>query len=202
MMAPTFALVGGHVALDLLNTVSWRLDPEYRSEGLNGYADVLAWSHQAGLLGESERRALARLARTDPDEAQAELDAFRALREDAYAALITHDAPAVTRIAARQRAGLDRSVLARAGNHWHWREPEPALTTPGDRTARAVVELLTSPDLGLLHQCEDVACGWVYLDTSPRRNRRWCVAADCGNRNRARAFYARQKARRARPTGG
>jgi predicted RNA-binding Zn ribbon-like protein len=31
----------------------------------------------------------------------------------------------------------------------------------------------------------------VYLDTSPRRNRRWCSAADCGNRNRARRYYAR-----------
>ena len=57
-----------------------------------------------------------------------------------------------------------------------------------------MVGLLTSPEVAALHQCEDAACGWVYLDTSPRRNRRWCVAADCGNRNRARRFYARQKA--------
>ncbi|MEU8433825.1 CGNR zinc finger domain-containing protein [Streptomyces sp. NPDC029216] len=50
-------------------------------------------------------------------------------------------------------------------------------------------------DLDRLHQCEDAKCGWVCLDTSPRRNRRWCDTKDCGDRNRARAraYCARQK---------
>ena len=94
---------------------------------------------------------------------------------------------------AQHRAALDRAVLRPAGDRWAWAEPELSLTTPRDRAVRAVVDLLTSPELVTLHQCEDAACGWVYLDSSPRRNRRWCVAADCGNRNRARRFYARQK---------
>jgi predicted RNA-binding Zn ribbon-like protein len=68
------------------------------------------------------------------------------------------------------------------------------LSTPRDRVTRAVVDLLTTAELAALHQCEDQACGWVYLDTSRRHNRRWCVASDCGNRNRARRFYARHKA--------
>jgi predicted RNA-binding Zn ribbon-like protein len=34
----------------------------------------------------------------------------------------------------------------------------------------------------------------VYLDTSPRHNRRWCSADDCGNRHRARRYYARHRA--------
>ncbi|MBF4571483.1 CGNR zinc finger domain-containing protein [Herbiconiux sp. VKM Ac-1786] len=29
---------------------------------------------------------------------------------------------------------------------------------------------------------------------SPRRNRRWCVAADCGNRNRVRRHTERARA--------
>ena len=69
---------------------------------------------------------------------------------------------------------LDRSRLAYAEDHWQWTEAELALTTPRDRVTRAVVDLLTSPEVAALHQCEDAACGWVYLDTSPRRNRRWC----------------------------
>jgi len=52
---------------------------------------------------------------------------------------------------------------------------------------------MTSADVALLHRCEDIACGWLYLDRSPRHNRRWCSAADCGNRNRARRHYARKK---------
>ena len=44
-----------------------------------------------------------------------------------------------------------------------------------------------------LEGAEDDACGWVYLDTSPRHNRRWCSAAGCGNRNRARRFNQRRR---------
>ncbi|MEY9934653.1 putative RNA-binding Zn ribbon-like protein [Catenulispora sp. GP43] len=66
---------------------------------------------------------------------------------------------------------------------------------PRDRIVRGLVDFTHRADLDRLHQCEDVKCGWVYLDTSPRRNRRWCDTKDCGDRNRARAFYARQKAK-------
>ena len=150
-------------------------------------------------MTDPSQKALARLAQAKPQRAEDELAAFQGLRETAYAALVEHDADAVDQLVAEHRAVLDRSRLAYTEDHWHWTEAELALTTPRDRVTRAVVGLLTSPEVAALHQCEDAACGWVYLDTSPRRNRRWCVAADCGNRNRARRFYARQKARSGLP---
>jgi predicted RNA-binding Zn ribbon-like protein len=194
-VAPTFAFIAGHVALDLLNTVEWRLDPTERTEDLTAYAHVLAWAEQAEVITERERRTLDRLARADPRRAEAELTAFQALRETAYVALVEQDVDAVDNLGRQHREALDRARLTRSGDHWRWSEPELTLTTPRDRVTRAVIGLLTSPEVAALHQCEDVACGWVYLDTSPRRNRRWCIAADCGNRNRARRFYARQKAK-------
>jgi predicted RNA-binding Zn ribbon-like protein len=189
----TFSRIGGHVALDLLNTVEWRLDPELTIEDLTTYGQVLEWARQTELINQREHRVLSRLAPERPQQADAELVAFRRLRETAYAALVEHEIDAVEEVVAQHRAALARAVLRPVGDRWAWAEPALALTTPRDRAVRAVVDLLTSPDLATLHQCEDAACGWVYLDTSPRRNRRWCVAADCGNRNRARRFYARQK---------
>ena len=200
--APAFRFIAGHVALDLLNTIGWRLDPTERAELLVGYEDVLAWAAQATVITETERRTLIRLARADPRRAEAELSAFRHLRETAYAALVEQDAGVADDLARQHRKALDRARLTRTGDHWEWSEPELALTTPRDRVTRRVVDLLTSPAVAALHQCEDVACGWVYLDTSPRRNRRWCVAADCGNRNRARRFYARRKAAAGPPSSG
>ncbi len=194
--ARTFEFIAGHVALDLLNTVEWRLDPRERIEDLTTYDGVLVWAAQAGVLIESEEKTLARLAHAEPQRAEDELLAFQGLRETAYAALVERDAAAVEELVAEHRAVLDRSRLAYAEDHWQWTEAELTLTTPRDRVTRAVVDLLTSPEVAALHQCEDAACGWVYLDTSPRRNRRWCIAADCGNRNRARRFYARKKAAR------
>ncbi|HLL63124.1 MAG TPA: CGNR zinc finger domain-containing protein [Propionibacteriaceae bacterium] len=192
--APTFEFIGGHVALDLLNTVEWRLDAAQRTDDFTGYAHVLAWAEQAGLITGPERMALGRLARSAERPAEQELAAFRALRETAYAALVERDGAAVDRLVAEHRDVLDRSRLVHAEGHWRWTETELALTTPRDRATRVVVDLLTSPEVAALHQCEDAACGWVYLDTSPRRNRRWCIAADCGNRNRARRYYARKRA--------
>ena len=55
------------------------------------------------------------------------------------------------------------------------------------------MDLASRSDLDRLHQCEDATRGWVFPDTSPRRNCRSCVARACGDRNRSRAYYARKK---------
>ena len=36
-------------------------------------------------------------------------------------------------------------------------------------------------------------CGWVFLDETKNRRRRWCSMKDCGNRAKARRHYARQR---------
>jgi len=45
-----------------------------------------------------------------------------------------------------------------------------------------VLDLLQSPHLSLLRQCQGPGCGW-----------RWCSSSDCGNRARARRHYARHR---------
>jgi len=191
--ARAFTAIGGHVALTLLNTVRWRLDATQWVDDLTSYACVLDWAHQVDLVSDQEEAELRALAAAEPRWAAAEFDQFVRMREAAYAALVDGSALAVDELVVIQRQALQRARLTRAGEHWAWSEPTLSLTTPRDRVVRQVIDLLTGPDLALLHQCEDRACGWVYLDTSPRHNRRWCVAGDCGNRNRARRFYARQQ---------
>ena len=188
-----FTQIGGHIGLTLLNTVRWRLDATQRVDDLTSYERVLDWAQQVDLVSDQERTELQALADAEPRWAAAELDQFVRMREAAYAALVDGSLLAVDELAVAQRQALQRARLTKAGGHWEWSEPTMTLTLPRDRAVRQVIDLLTSPQLALLHQCEDRACGWVYLDTSPRHNRRWCVAADCGNRNRARRFYARQQ---------
>jgi predicted RNA-binding Zn ribbon-like protein len=188
-----FTDIGGHVALNLVNTVRWRLDPSQRIDDLTSYACVLTWAQQVKLISDQEEAELQAFAAAEPRWAAAEFDQFVRMREAAYAALVDDSVLAVDELVVTQREALQRARLTKTGGRWEWREPTPTLTTPRDRAVRQVIDLLTSADLPLLHQCEDRACGWVYLDTSPRHNRRWCVAADCGNRNRARRFYARQQ---------
>lgn len=192
-MADHFPQIAGHPALDLLNTIHWRLAPARRTDDLASYADVLFWAEKTGFLTAAEVRQLAGLAQATPDAATTAVSSLRELREAAYGALIDHDAEATATLARLYRHALQQAELRATGNRWTWQARELALTTPRDRVARSMLALMQSEQVTLLHQCEDDACGWVYLDTSPRRNRRWCIASDCGDRNRAREYYRRQR---------
>jgi len=45
--------------------------------------------------------------------------------------------------------------------------------------------------------CENPDCGWVILDTSRNRSRRWCDSAECGNLMKVRRFRQRRRLDRA-----
>lgn len=194
----TFSHISGDRMLDLINTVEWRLGGTEREEDLASYGHVLTWCLESGLIDVSEQKLLVALAENDSRTASSELDKVIALRENAYGALFHGDKSAAAALAAAFREALDAATLARGagGASWSWTDLSAALDTPRHRIARGLIGLLTRDDLDRLHQCEDAICGWVYLDTSPRRNRRWCVTRDCGDRNRSRAYYARQQARK------
>ena len=181
------------MVLDLLNTVEWRLDRQRAIEDLRDYESVLAWA-QCKILIDTEVAHLQRLAAAQPRLQAAEHRRLLQLRETTYEALIHDSLQAVDELTSAYRNTLQNAHLQHNGPSWTWSERSITLATPHDRITPHIIALLTSPDLGQLRQCEDAACGWVYLDTSPRRNRRWCSAADCGNRNRARRYYARHRA--------
>jgi predicted RNA-binding Zn ribbon-like protein len=58
--------------------------------------------------------------------------------------------------------------------------------------ALEVVEFLTSGQIDRVRACANPRCGWMFVDTSRNRARRWCEMATCGNRAKARAHYARR----------
>ncbi|MFG2165751.1 CGNR zinc finger domain-containing protein [Micromonospora chersina] len=190
-----FGHIAGDRMLDLVNTVGWRLGGRERTEHLATFSDVVDWCLESDLVSEEEAAALRDLARRDDARAERERRQVVEARERAYATLVEDDPEAAADLAGMYRAAIDAADLVRTGDRWQWRDRETDLRLPRDRIVRGLVALAQRDDLDRLHQCEDVKCGWVYLDTSPRRNRRWCNTKDCGDRNRARAYYARQKAK-------
>ena len=188
-----FGHIAGDRMLDLVNTVGWRLGGPERTESLKTFSDVVDWCLESDLLTEDEAAALRDLAAQDGARAERERQQVVEAREKVYAALFEDDPEAAAHLADMYRAAIAAADLVRAGDRWQWRDRETDLRMPGDRIVRGLVDLTLRDDLDRLHQCEDAKCGWVYLDTSPRRNRRWCTTKDCGDRNRARAYYARQK---------
>ncbi|MFB6610426.1 CGNR zinc finger domain-containing protein [Agromyces sp. NPDC056379] len=196
----TYGQVGGAVALDLVNTVSWRLSAERCIEHFVDFDDVQRWAHQLGLVDDERSAALSRLVEERPSDAAAEVARVIALREAIYTAVYegASTQPLVAAHAEAIAAGrLDPDA---EGAGWAWEFPVD-LALPRRRIALAAVDLLLRDDLDRLGQCSDAECGWVFLDTSPRHNRRWCVASDCGNRNRVREHYARVRATADSPAG-
>jgi predicted RNA-binding Zn ribbon-like protein len=190
-----FSQLSGHPVLDLMNTVDWRLDPSRSLERLHTMDDVLDWCLLRGLLDADEHGSLRAAVAEHPRVSAHEHEAVLAWRERAYDALVNRSDAAVREVVEAYRGVLDRSGLRAADDAgpWAWADARLDLTTPRSRIVRATVDLATRPELRLIHQCEDNACGWVYLDTSPRHNRRWCSASGCGNRNRARRFTERRR---------
>jgi predicted RNA-binding Zn ribbon-like protein len=59
----------------------------------------------------------------------------------------------------------------------------------------AAANLLTSPDCLRVRECSEKTCRWLFLDQSKNHSRRWCDMKLCGNRAKARRFYARLRGR-------
>lgn len=195
--AGNLTLLGGRLCLDFANTVDWRVSDGPR-EWLNSYADLLAWSHHAGILAETDMRRLAAAARSHPAEAAAVLARATTLREAVYrifkAALDCRvpDQGDLAIFNAELCGALTRLriVPVAEGFAWDWQAGEPAFDLMLWPIARSAGELLASEDLNKARECADERCGWLFLDTSRNRTRRWCEMKSCGNRAKARRHYA------------
>ncbi|MFT4234449.1 MAG: CGNR zinc finger domain-containing protein [Microbacterium sp.] len=183
--------LGGDVAVDFFNTVSWRLDESRLQEWLQSYLHVLAWMASAELLDDDQTSRLAQLSDEYPDNAAVEHERIVRLRDDTLDALLDGGHPDTLQRELAEAHAAARLIATDDG--WRWSVDATSLATPRHLLALQLGRLVTSPAIARFHRCEDRDCGWVFLDTSRQHNRRWCSAADCGNRNRVRAHYARTR---------
>jgi predicted RNA-binding Zn ribbon-like protein len=190
-------LVGGHSALDFVNTVTGRLTAE-PIDFLPDFDALMLWSCYAGVVDESECDAcVAAAARRG--SASAVFRRALVLREALYEIFSarTEDEPLADVSLDALNRELDRGAqawrLARAGRRvrWQWPPDDPALSLA--RVSSAAAVLLTDELAPRLGRCAgiDHGCAWLFLDTSRGGTRRWCSMDACGNRAKARAHYRR-----------
>jgi len=190
--------VGGHPALDFINTVHAWLGEQPGEEYLHGFPELLRWSRMAGLIGPNGTRAL------DAGGAAAQAKAHRAalaLRADlhrlfhAVAGGRPLDQAALDRVTAVLRDTVAwRRITAEGGNiccGWDFTGAPPAAIL-GPVVWQAV-ELLERGPLDRIKECPyDGGCGWLFIDTSKNRSRTWCSMKTCGTLAKVRRFRARQ----------
>jgi len=197
-----FRIVGGHPALDLVNTVSPRVAGGAADERdyIPDSGALLDWSRRIGLLDEGEAASVRAAWGIAPGVGEQALRATVEIREAAYTVLSRRDAApevaaALEVLTLRWSAAAARSVLVPGGAVAELVVgTSPALMIP-DRLVTAAVDLVRTVDLRQLRACpiEEGGCGWLFLDRSRNGSRRWCAMEDCGTRAKIRKLSARRR---------
>lgn len=195
----SFAIVGGHPALDFANTAGWHAS-EDRLEHLTSYEEWLAWLRRYDRSFAAVATPLAKGAARHPGPAARALGQVIAGRElifRIFSAIAHRRSPAPEDLDALHQARV--TALSSAAPRWergrltlHWKERSADLLAPLQPILLSATDLLTSPEIEQLRQCANHPCGWLFLDQSKNGSRRWCSSGDCGNLTRVRRFRSRQ----------
>lgn len=154
-------------------------------ERLRGGEDLGRWLVEAGLLP------------APPPVNKRQLTEARKLREAIYLSLrsaMTEDDVNVADAAIINRLARHQAIcpqLDATGARETWAGSDP-LAAGMATVAADAVELLTSPQLHRVRQCDAADCALLFLDTSRPGRRRWCADQACGSRARSAAYRQRR----------
>jgi predicted RNA-binding Zn ribbon-like protein len=193
---------GGRLCLAVVNTVLWRRS-DAPVDRIGSYPELVRLVGRAGWLGSADLTAeLAAVAEAHPAAARRALARAIELREalfPLFSAVAAGQRPATAHLEMLNEAlaeGLGRlTVLPLPGSRAFvagWQD-RTALDLPRWQIAVSAGLLLTSADRDRVKQCPGERCGWVFVDASRNRSRRWCDSRECGNRERVRAHYERTR---------
>lgn len=192
--------VGGALVLDFVNTRDAWLNDDRMVEYLPDYAALVAWAEAAGAV---DRHGAAALRSTEAPTAAG----VHARALELRAALFALFAPLAA--GSRGTAASRRAAVAAINAAWAELETRPVLDpatlalgwsdapdAPLGPVLASAFALLRDGPLDRLKQCPgpDGWCGWLFLDRTKNRSRRWCSMAVCGNPAKMRARAARRRA--------
>lgn len=201
MSNKSFDFLGGALCLDFANTVDWRAS-DHPQDQLADLADVIDWGTAAGILDAAAARRARELAAKQPAAATAAFAHAVALRDAVYRVFVAAaeaqpvDPADLTLLNASLREALPyRQIIAfEDGFGWDWREKPADLDQVRRAVAHSAGGLLTGPKLDRVRQCaDDRGCGYLFVDSSRNRSRRWCSMETCGNRAKVLRHYRRQQ---------
>lgn len=198
--AASLNLVGGRVCLDFINTADWH-GCDRIVEHLNGYRDLVLWGGHALGLGKGEIEALLNESTNHPLVATKVYNKSLVLRKallQIFDTILRQETPAQKNldifngVLSKTMAHLELALISREFS-WRWKKTGGNLDRVLWPVVRDAADLLTSEQLQRVSRCADDRCGWLFLDTSRNRSRRWCDMKDCGNRAKVRRHYRRQQ---------
>lgn len=206
-----FKYVGGDPCLDLVNTVDWTRQG-LEKDRLTDYARLTRWAEGAGLVSRREAERLRREGEARPREAQAAAEAalwLRQVLQRLFASIAAGERPgaplddfnellaeALRRLRLSPISPTSRTVRARAAQSpvaWEWQGREDDLESVLWPVAWSAAHLLTSLEARRVRVCASLDCGWIYVDRSRNRLRRWCEMETCGTLEKSRRRSERRR---------
>jgi len=197
----SFSVIGGHAALDLVNTRP--MGPDGVTDKLVEFHDVVAWARSSDLISAAAARAVRH------GDGESAIHDVRQLREALRAALETASkGPAQTGTAhwrtlvAQLNAILKRHPVVETlkitdTGEFAMSRHRP-VATPEDVTwviARQIADFLADGTWRRARACNGSDCVLWFVDRTRNRSRHWCRMESCGSRAKAKAYYQRKKAR-------
>lgn len=186
------AFVGGHPALDFLNTV----DDHGKTRTTSRIADwesFVGWSQASGLFSECELHALATMGGRDKRRAKlAEIHNLREIAHAVLSAIAARTDPPKMELKTLEdsiKSALARASLTGRSNGFEWSARTDNPHWMIDAFGLSVENLLRTADLERI--CECGRCTWLFIDRGRGAGRRWCDMRTCGNRAKAEAFRKR-----------
>jgi predicted RNA-binding Zn ribbon-like protein len=187
------SFVAGEICLDFVNTVGGARGKK-NDDMLASFGDLISWSLSAGLIDEARARSFEAGGRAWPALAVKSLQGTIGFREALHAIFKAAGASEPPK-----EADLDilNGVLADAAAHERLTYADGAFAMRWDfeaagldallwPVAASAAELLLSPRRLFVRECASTTCGWLFLDASKNKTRRWCDMRVCGNRAKAR----------------
>ena len=193
-------LLGGRLCLDFVNTVDWRGRAEPQ-EFLNSYKDLILWAQHVGILSRQEAKVLTQKSEKKTNEARALVEKAKRLREALYRIFLScaegtaanEKDLSIFNKALSQTMAQSRIVETEEGYLWNTIGRKDDLDWILNPVVRSAADLLVANEIKRVKSCADNECGWLFLDVSRNRSRRWCDMSDCGNRAKASRFYKRKR---------
>jgi predicted RNA-binding Zn ribbon-like protein len=196
------ALIGGHPALDFVNSVEGR-GSDTTLNYLADYDRLARWCVRVGLIGSSDGARFRQQAKQRPLIAARVWREAMELREGLnkiFRALARADDPPKRAIAVFnamiERALGNRRLQPTAPGEiaWAWNPAKERLEIVAWEIALSAASLMTDADRRRrIRICANGPCDWMFLDTSRSGRRRWCRMAVCGNAAKVRRFRERQR---------
>jgi predicted RNA-binding Zn ribbon-like protein len=194
-------LVGGHVVVDLVNTVNSR--DEDPVDWLDGFPRLLEWAALTGSFDPDLLRRLGRQASRDPAGAARALRSIKELREALHgvlSAIGAEDTPTADDVRRLERSwkgavAHGRIDVSDGEARFRLHVETSGLAYLEHGVAIRAIELLQSLPQERTRVCAGPRCGWIFIDRSRAGRRRWCDMATCGNAAKSRRHYRRSRAR-------